>query len=202
MTSDKPTIQWVIEHYHLQPNRAGFILCPVHEERQPSCHLDRKKDYFYCFGCGASGDSIGLIAAITRQPVADVLRAFTEKVPSWRLHRTVDPAPTQGTTVRRAYRALHDWMFAELARRLSGAPDWMMLRAVEYWGERFDVVDEVIRVEKDLAKGAELLRGLSALCERGLAVEEGCFWVWVDGELGLRAGQEGTGIEVKSGGVS
>lgn len=202
MTNEKPTIQWVIERYHLEPNRAGFILCPVHEEREPSCHLDCKKNYWYCFGCGANGDSIGLIAAVTRQPVADVLRTFADKVPSWRQRRTVDPAPTQSTTVRRAYRALHNWMFGELARRLEGAPEWMVLRAVEYWGEQFTLVDEIIRLEQDLPKAAELLKGLAACCERGLAVEESCFWGWVNGELGLRACQEGMEVKVISGGVS
>lgn len=33
-----------------------FIPCPFHTDDTPSCHV--RREYFYCFGCGASGDII------------------------------------------------------------------------------------------------------------------------------------------------
>lgn len=185
----KPTIDWVVTRYQLRPNRGGFIPCPIHEEREPSCHLDRRKDFWYCFGCGANGDSLGLIAAITKAPIGDVLRAFAEHVPSWRAHRTLTQVP-RGTTVRRTYRELHSWMFHELARRLEGAPEWLLLRCADYWGERFDLIHEVIEVDDDLPRAEEMLKGLAAQCERGLDCESKLFWTVMEGTLALREGVE------------
>lgn len=33
-------------------------LCPFHNEKTPSFHVDPIKNFFHCFGCGAHGDSI------------------------------------------------------------------------------------------------------------------------------------------------
>ena len=51
------------EHYELQVNRNGMCLCPFHEDRHPSMKLNER--YFYCFGCGATGDVIDLVARLT-----------------------------------------------------------------------------------------------------------------------------------------
>lgn len=45
----------IVSRYGLQPNRAGFISCPFHQEdRTPSLKL--YKTSFYCYGCGIHGD--------------------------------------------------------------------------------------------------------------------------------------------------
>ena len=53
------------EHYELQVNRNGMCSCPFHEDRHPSMKLNEK--YFYCFGCGATGDVIDLVARLFGQ---------------------------------------------------------------------------------------------------------------------------------------
>ena len=50
------------EHYGLQVNRSGMCRCPFHDDRHPSMKLNEK--YFYCFGCGATGDVIDLVARL------------------------------------------------------------------------------------------------------------------------------------------
>lgn len=35
--------------------------CPFHNEKSPSFTVSQEKGFFYCFGCGASGDAIGFV---------------------------------------------------------------------------------------------------------------------------------------------
>ena len=60
----KQTIQVrdAAEHYGLQVNHSGMCRCPFHEDRHPSMKLNER--YFYCFGCGATGDVIDLVARL------------------------------------------------------------------------------------------------------------------------------------------
>ena len=50
------------EHYGLKVNRNGMACCPFHHDRHPSLKLN--EDYFFCFGCGAKGDVIDLVARL------------------------------------------------------------------------------------------------------------------------------------------
>lgn len=51
-----------VKHYGLQVNRNGMCSCPFHEDRHPSMKLNER--YFYCFGCGVTGDVIDLVARL------------------------------------------------------------------------------------------------------------------------------------------
>ena len=50
------------ETYGLTVSRNGMTCCPFHEDRHPSMKLN--EDYFFCFGCGASGDVIDFTAKL------------------------------------------------------------------------------------------------------------------------------------------
>ena len=50
------------EHYGLRVLPNGMTCCPFHEDRHPSMKLN--EDYFFCFGCGASGDVIDFTARL------------------------------------------------------------------------------------------------------------------------------------------
>ena len=52
--------------YGLQVNHHGMTKCPFHDDRHPSMKLN--KDYFYCFGCGATGDVVDLVARLFVTP--------------------------------------------------------------------------------------------------------------------------------------
>ena len=50
------------ETYGLTVSRNGMTCCPFHEDRHPSMKLN--EDYFYCFGCHATGDVIDFTARL------------------------------------------------------------------------------------------------------------------------------------------
>ena len=56
------TVRQAAEHYGLEVNRGNMVCCPFHNDRTPSMKLN--EDYFYCFGCGATGDVIDLVAKL------------------------------------------------------------------------------------------------------------------------------------------
>ncbi len=55
-------VKQAAEHYELKVNRNGMACCPFHHDRHPSLKLN--EDYFFCFGCGAKGDVIDLVARL------------------------------------------------------------------------------------------------------------------------------------------
>ena len=40
-------------------------LCPLHRDSRPSFYVNRRKDVFYCHGCGQGGDVIRLAECCT-----------------------------------------------------------------------------------------------------------------------------------------
>lgn len=70
------TLRQAAENYGLTVSRNGMTCCPFHEDRHPSMKLN--EDYFFCFGCGASGDVIDFTArlfGISLKDAAKKLRA-------------------------------------------------------------------------------------------------------------------------------
>jgi len=46
----------------LKKTGANYVArCPFHAEKTPSFSVNRQKQFFHCFGCGASGNAIGFI---------------------------------------------------------------------------------------------------------------------------------------------
>ena len=56
------TLTHAAEHYGLTVSRNGMTCCPFHKDMHPSMKLN--EDYFFCFGCGASGDVIDFTARL------------------------------------------------------------------------------------------------------------------------------------------
>ena len=56
------SVKQAAEHYGLKASRNGMACCPFHHDRHPSLKLN--EEYFFCFGCGAKGDVIDLVARL------------------------------------------------------------------------------------------------------------------------------------------
>ena len=56
------TVREAAQMYGIEVNRSGMACCPFHDDKNPSMKLN--EDYFYCFGCGATGDVIDFTARL------------------------------------------------------------------------------------------------------------------------------------------
>jgi hypothetical protein len=57
---DAVSVKEAAERYGLSVTRHGMARCPFHKDHSPSLKLN--EDYYYCFGCHASGDVIDFTA--------------------------------------------------------------------------------------------------------------------------------------------
>ena len=106
------SVKEAAEYYGLEVNRGSMICCPFHADRTPSMKLN--EDYFYCFGCGASGDVIDLAArlfGLSSYDAAQKLAAdfgIAEQKPS--ILAKLQRGKSQAETERRCFRVLGDYL--------------------------------------------------------------------------------------------
>lgn len=58
---ERVSISQALARYGYEPNRAGFMLCPMHSEDTPSLKVYPDSNSYYCFGCGTGGDVINFV---------------------------------------------------------------------------------------------------------------------------------------------
>lgn len=54
--------------------------CPFHNEKTPSFSVSQRKQFFYCFGCGASGNAIGFLMDHDNLSFIEAIETLAEKV--------------------------------------------------------------------------------------------------------------------------
>src|ERR1700726_3885272 len=55
-------------------------LCPFHGEKTPSFSVHATRQFFHCFGCGASGDVFSFIQKIENITFPEAVRAIAQKL--------------------------------------------------------------------------------------------------------------------------
>lgn len=53
--------------------------CPFHDEKTPSFSVNAEKQFYHCFGCGASGNAIGFLMAYERRDFPDVVESLAQQ---------------------------------------------------------------------------------------------------------------------------
>lgn len=106
------TVRQAAEHYGLKIGQGNMVCCPFHADRTPSMKLN--EEYFYCFGCGASGDVIDLAArlfGLSGYDAAKKLAAdfgIVEQKPS--VLRKLKRSKSQAELESRSFRVLGDYL--------------------------------------------------------------------------------------------
>ena len=105
------TPRMAAERYGLPIRQGSMVCCPFHADRTPSMKLN--EDYFYCFGCGASGDVIDLAARLFGLSGYDAAKklatdfGMTEQKPS--VLGKLKRGKTQVESERHCFRVLRDY---------------------------------------------------------------------------------------------
>lgn len=58
------TMRDICTKYGYEPNRAGYISCPIHNEKTPSLKVYPGDGGWHCFGCGAGGSVIDFVMQV------------------------------------------------------------------------------------------------------------------------------------------
>jgi DNA primase len=62
------------EHVVLKKKGREFVgVCPFHDDSKPSMTVSPQKQFYYCFSCGAGGNSIKFLMEFQRQSFSDVV---------------------------------------------------------------------------------------------------------------------------------
>lgn len=77
----KTDVVEVIEEF-LSLRKAGrnyTALCPFHNEKTPSFSVNREKQFYYCFGCGAGGSAINFLMNYLRLSFVEALSELADR---------------------------------------------------------------------------------------------------------------------------
>ena len=149
------TVKQAAALYGLPITTTGMTCCPFHEDHTPSMKLN--DTYYYCFGCGATGDVIDLTAHLfdlsSLQAARKLAQDFglgPDKPPSGAIVLPKSPAvpsDTQKEEIFYCLRVLHDYRDTLVKWRTEFAPH----SPEEALDERFvealhmlDVVDDLM----------------------------------------------------------
>ncbi len=68
------------EHVVLKKKGREFVgICPFHDDSKPSMTVSPAKQFYYCFSCGAGGNSIKFLMEFQRQSFGDVVLELARK---------------------------------------------------------------------------------------------------------------------------
>lgn len=81
---DETSLEDAIRWYDLEPGPVGRdsvkIVCPFHEDTDPSLVISTKKQVYYCHGCGASGDIFTFVGNIENVEFVESIHIIAERV--------------------------------------------------------------------------------------------------------------------------
>jgi len=101
----------VRDHVVLRRNGHELVgLCPFHDEKTPSFHVNDQKAVYFCFGCSASGDAITFLRQIEGLSFTEAVARLGGELPrrERKLPEPRAPDPEKLASIELARRIWHD----------------------------------------------------------------------------------------------
>lgn len=122
---------------YLQLKRAGTSwrgLCPFHQEKTPSFHVNSARQSFHCFGCGAGGSVFRFVMDYEQVDFPESIRRLARRAGIQIAEETSDDIANRGIRDRllKLHREAAAWFHANLMKRSIGenARDYMKRRGL------------------------------------------------------------------------
>ncbi|MDP9045514.1 MAG: DNA primase, partial [Pseudomonadota bacterium] len=119
---------------HVQLKKSGSSLtglCPFHAEKSPSFNVIPAKQFYHCFGCGASGDAIRFLTEFSGMSFVDAVHELAQEAGLTVPEDDVSPADRERAAAQKQRRATLSETLDKAAeayrRQLKQSP-----RAIEY----------------------------------------------------------------------
>lgn len=73
-------VDYISQYVRLKSNSRDYVgLCPFHKEKSPSFHVNREKQVFHCFGCGAGGGLMQFVMRIEGLDFVESLKLLADR---------------------------------------------------------------------------------------------------------------------------
>ena len=123
-------------HVQLKKGGANLMgLCPFHGEKSPSFSVSPTKQFYHCFGCGASGDAIRFLTEHTGASFVEAVNDLAQQVGMTVPEEESTPAERERAAALKQRRSTLTDVLAKSAehfrRQLKGSP-----RAIDYLKRR------------------------------------------------------------------
>lgn len=112
--------------------RNWMACCPFHQEKSPSFTVAPDKQFYYCFGCGATGNAVGFLMEYERLSFPEAVKQLADKA-GLEVPREDDNRPQQSAAQKSALQQMYDLLArADLffRQQLKSAPERKV--AVDY----------------------------------------------------------------------
>lgn len=140
-------------HVPLRKGGANLMgLCPFHGEKSPSFSVSPSKQFYYCFGCGASGNAVGFLTAHLGLGFVDAVKELAQQV---------------GMTVPEDDRSPLDRERAQAQRAHQGSLGEVLRKASDHYRRQLKISPRAI----DYLKGRGLSGEIAARFGLGYAPE-------------------------------
>ena len=117
----------VIDAYLTLPQKGTIIkaLCPFHKEKTPSFNVNRQRQIFHCFGCGAGGDVFKFVMLYEHVDFIGAIKILAEKAG---IPLQFDKGSSEPSADKELLLTIHEEAAALFHRQLLQSPDAQIAR--------------------------------------------------------------------------
>lgn len=103
-------VEVVSQYVKLEAKGKNYLgLCPFHQEKSPSFNVQREKQLYYCFGCGAGGDIFNFLMEIENIPFMEAAKILAERYGVPIPDKPMTDARRKEDEIREQLFEIHEW---------------------------------------------------------------------------------------------